>query len=291
LNRGTIPIVARLLSLQTPAQIAIGGARIIAGPGNPSPLTALLRELNETILGRALRFETRDGCSLTLEAAGRRVLRLTEASGLQGAEGCLAAEVLEDENKDDLIKLMEALARPRQELRVTISARGVAGDGVSVGLPVALLADLLLIELNDPNGPGSASDAPPADAEPPAPAARQASPSSPGGSISLARFVQALAPTLMASVIRGGEADGATDGPEEMVTHLQGFLDDESDALHRQLDLVSGNPGSPACMVLGSSMFEGQGVLFARSEDASLLALFEGNPSQSLMRAWAGARA
>jgi hypothetical protein len=290
LNKGTIPIVARLLSLQTPAQIAVGGARIIAGAGDPSPLTALLRELNETILGRALRFETNNGCSLTLEAAGRRVLRLTEAMGLPGAEGCLAAEVLEDENKDDLIKLMEALARPRQELRVTISARGVAGDGVSVGLPVALLADLMLIDLNDPNGPDSASAAAAPDPEPPAPASVHAATTSSGGKVSLARLVQALGPILMASVIRGGEADGATDGPEEMVTHLQGFLDDEAESLQRQLDLVSGNPGSPACMVLGSSMFEGQGVLFARSDDASLLALFEGNPSQSLIRAWADAK-
>jgi hypothetical protein len=208
---------------------------------------------------------------------------------MPGAESCLAVDVLEDEQKDDLIKLMQAFASPRQELRVTISARGVAGEGVSVGLPVALLADLLLIELNDPAEPDSAETL--ATPEPEAGIGTSGPADSPHGAPrSLGRFVQALGPMLMASVIRGGEADGMTEGPEEMVGHLQGFLDDEADALHRQLDLVSGNPGGSACMVLGGVLIEGQGVLCARSDDALLLALWEGSPAHSLIRAWTEAR-
>jgi hypothetical protein len=284
LNKATIPIVARLQALQTPASFAADGARLIADAGTPSPLTALLREVNETILGRALRFDGTGGASLTLEASGRRVLRVTDVRGLPGADTCLAVDVLEDEQKDDLIKLMQALATPRQELRVTISARGVAGEGVSVGLPVALLADLMLVELNDPTG-GENTDEPilpesAATAEPEAlPAGRN-----------LVRFAQALGPTLMAWVIRGGEGDGSTDGPEEMVTHLNGFLDEEVDDLQRQLDLVSGRPREAVCAILGTAIIEGQGVLCARSDDAVLLALFEGSPSHAVLRAWAEAR-
>jgi hypothetical protein len=284
LNKATIPIVARLQSLQTPARFAVDGARVIADATTQSPLTALLREMNETILGRALRFDGSGGTSLTLEASGRRVLRVTDARGLPGAEACLAAEVLEDDLKDDLIKLMQALAVPWQDLRVTISARGVAGEGVSVGLPVALLADLLLVDLNDAAG-GEVGEEPAlpemtAEIQPEAlPAGRN-----------LAGFARALGPTLMAWVVRGGADDGSTDGPEEMVTHLQGFLDEELDALHRQLDLMSSQPGGPACTLLGTAMINGQGVLCARSGDAILLALFDGSPSQALIRAWAEAR-
>lgn len=285
MNRGTIPIVARLLALQTPAEIAADGARVIARAGSSNSLTALLPEVNETILGRALRFEGSGGARLTLEASGRRVLRVTEALGLQGAETCLAVDVLEDEQKDDLIKLMQELTTPRQELRVTISARGVAGEGVSVGLPVALLADLLLVDLNDPAVSDSDETVEAAEIAPIA-----ATGATILAGISLARFVQSLSPTLMAWVIRGGEADGSTDGAEEMVTHLQDFLADEAEALQRQLDLVAGQPGGPAYMVLGTAMVDGQGVLCARSADAILLALFEGNPTQSLTRAWAEAR-
>jgi hypothetical protein len=98
-----------------------------------------------------------------------------------------------------------------------------------------------------------------------------------------------MGPTLMAWVIRGGEADGSTGGVEEMVSHLQGFLDDEVESLHRQLDLVSGQPGRPGCIVLGTAMIDGQGVLCARSDDAILLSLFDGSPAQSLLSAWAEA--
>lgn len=285
MHKATIPIVARLRALQTPAQFAVGGARVIADSGSSSPLAALLREVNETILGRALRFEGSGGTSLTLEASGRRVLRVTDARGLPGAEACLAVDVLEDEQKDDLIKLMQAIAAPRQELRVSISARGVAGEGVSVGLPVALLADLMLVELNDPTGTDNAEDG----------TAVDFAPSTDGEALPAGRrldvFVQSLGPALIAWVIRGGEADGSADGAEEMVTHLHGFLDDEVEALQRQLDLVSGQPGAPACLVLGTEMTDGQGVLCARSGDEILLALFEGSPSQGLMSAWAEARA
>jgi hypothetical protein len=288
LNKATIPIIARLRSLETPVHIVGGSARLIADTSNPSPLTMLLREVNETILGRALRFETSGGTSLTLEAAGRRVLRLSDATGMPGAESCLAVDVLEDEQKDDLIKLMQAFAAPRQELRVTISARGVAGEGVSVGLPVALLADLLLIDLNDPDEPGGTETLPPPEPEAEIVTFNRAD-AAHAAPRNLARFVQALGPILMASVIRGGEADGTAEGPEEMVGHLQGFLDDEADALQRQLDLVSDRPGGSACLVLGGAPIEGQGVLCARSGDAILLALWEGSPAQSLIRAWAEA--
>jgi hypothetical protein len=283
LNKATIPIIARLKALQTPAVFAADGGRVIADAGSANPVTALMRAMNETILGRALRFDGTGGASLTLEVSGRRVLRVTDARGLPGAEACLAVEVLEDEQKDDLIKLMQALAVPRQELRLTISARSVAGEGVSVGLPVALLADLMLVDLNDP-GAGEAPD----DTGSPEESAPEAQDLPTGRN--LLRFAQALGPTLLSWVVRGGADDEATEGPEEMVTHLQGFLDDETEALHRQLDLITGVPGAAACAVLGTALIEGQGVLCARSGDAFLLALFDGRPSGVLLQAWADAR-
>jgi hypothetical protein len=161
----------------------------------------------------------------------------------------------------------------------------VVGEGVSVGLPVALLADLLLADLNDPTGADEAGPA----AEPDSDAAAGDEAQVTTGR-SLARFVDAFGPTLMAWVIRGGDADGSCGGVEEMVSHLQGFLDEEVEALHRQLDLVSGQPGRPACTVLGTALVEGQGVLCARSDGAILLALFDGSPGLSLLNAWEAAR-
>ncbi|MFC3088729.1 hypothetical protein [Tabrizicola soli] len=284
MNRGTLPIVARLTALQTPARLAPGGARVVAEIGHRNPLAAILREVNETILARSLCFESGSGSSLTLEVAGRRVLRLTGATGLAGAETCLAAPVLEDEHKDALIKLLQALAAQRSELRVMSAPPGRGSDGVSVGLPVALLADLCLIELNDA---GEAEEPEPV-AEPPEPATGVEIEA--GDEAFLVRFAARMGPTLAAWLISGGSRDGKSDGPEEMVSHLRGFLDDESESIARQLDLVSMVPAGPVCIALGAALSEGHGILCARAEGGTLLGVIEGDATQSLLTAWNAAR-
>jgi hypothetical protein len=309
LNRGTLPIVARLQSLQAPSRLAPGGARVIADFHDPNPLAALLREVNETILARALMFESSGGASLTLEISGRRVLRLTSATGVSGAERCLAAPALEEEQKDDLIKLLQAVAAPRNELRVMSSPPEREIDGVSVGFPVALLADLCLIELNEIAGSDAREPEPapvPAPepevlAEPEAEATPEPEPAPPentvevvqvsDGAAFLSRLAQDTGPALMAWLISGGVEDGRTEGPEEMVSHLQGFLEDELEALTRQLDLVSMVPAGPVCLVLGATLVSGHSILCARSGDGILLGVIEGDGTQTLLRAWNSASA
>jgi hypothetical protein len=335
-NKGTLPIVARLKALQEPAQVAPGGARMIAGLQEASQLTALLRELNETILARSLRFESSGGTSLTLDVAGRRVLRLTEVNGIGGADACLAAHALEDEHKDDLTRILQAVAAPRQELRVTSGPMERETDGMSVGLPVALVADLLLVELNDlpgagdddraaqraaaapegrrvraaplqtapatqPSAPGQSSAisdlralrqaraaaATPDEAAPPAEAAAEAA--SPVTGL-MGRLARGMGPSLMAWLILGGDEDGATEGPEEMVSHLRGFLEDEGDPVLRQLDLVSNHPGAPICLILGAALVEGHSVLCARAGTAILLGVIEGDATLPLLAAWSAAQ-
>jgi hypothetical protein len=297
-NKALQPILSRLTALSTPAQVAPGGARVIADMTHPNPLAALLRELNETILARALRLDSSDGSSLTLDVAGRRVLRLSEASGVTGAERCLAAGTLEDDYKDDLLKLLQAVAAPRHELRVTSRPLPNPSEGLSVGLPVALLADLLLIELNDAPLAQLAEPAQPPrrsarvialTPEAPAPAPAPEAPSAPEV-LDLERFSATVGPALIAWVIQGGAHDGGSGGPEEMLSPLQTFLADEAEAVVTQLDRAATLPGGPICLVLGASLVEGHSVICARSGDGLLLGVVEGDATQRLLRAWAGAR-
>ena len=288
MNKGTLPIVARLRSLQAAARFVPGGGRVIAEIYDSNPLAQLLRVANETMLGRSLQFESAAGPSLTLDVAGRRVLRLTSAIGLPGAESCLGVEVLEDEHKDDLIKLLQALAAPRQELWVTAGPIGRGGEEVSVGLPVALLADLVLIDLN------KADDAD-LDPEPvielavPEPEPITTVPdrtAGTGGGTNLAGFADAFGPDLLAWLIARGGDSGKSSGPEEMVTHLQGFLDDEIESVDRQLDLLSAMPGDPICMILGATLVEGHSILCARLRSDLLLGVIEGDSTRATLDAW-----
>lgn len=281
MNRGTLPIIARLQSLQTTSRIVSGGARVIAETTDRHPVAQLLRAANETMLGRTLRFDSAAGPSLTLDVAGRRVLRLTDAHGLPGAESCLGLEALEDEHKDDLIKLLQAVAAPRHELRVTSGPIGRGGDQVSVGLPVALLADLLLIELNA-TGPDEAPAEVPESAPPPL---EEIVASGSG----LSGFAGAMGPSLVAWLIAGGAEDGQTAGPEEMVSHLQGFLDDERPSLERQFDNLSTLPDDPICMTLGATLVEGHSIVCARIGPAILLGVVEGDATTATLGAWRSA--
>ncbi|MCU0902330.1 MAG: hypothetical protein MUE83_00465 [Tabrizicola sp.] len=280
MNKGTLPILARLHSLQADPRIVPGGGRVIAEMQDRNPLAQLLRAANETMLGRSLEFVSSAGPSLTLDVAGRRVLRLTASHGLPGAESCLGVEVLEDEHKDDLIKLLQAVATPRNELSVISGPLQRGGAEVSVGLPVALLADLLLIDLNA-IGPGEPL---PEEEEVETPVAETQVIQLSGKSMH--DFARGIGPTLVAWLILGGEDSGQQDGPEEMVSHLQGFLDDEHEAVLRQLDLVANTPGGPICLMLGVTLIEGHSILCARLQDAVLLGVIESDGLQAALAAW-----
>jgi len=290
-NKALLPILARLHSLQSPAIIDPAGGRLIAAAMDPSPITAVMREINETMLGRSLTFHSDAGPNMTLEVAGRRVLRMAAAEGLARADTCLSAPALEDGQKDDLIRLLHALAIPGRTLRVVSTPISNEAEGVSVGLPVALLADLMLVELNgieaetpEPEPEPETTEEPAADT--PAPVLQAAT-----GASLLGRFARANGQVLMAWMIAGGEEDGATYGPEEMVSHLLGFLEIEGEALSQQLDLISTVPGAPVCIALGANLAVGNGILCARASNGFLLALIDGDSTQTILRAWTAALA
>ncbi len=320
MNKGTLPVISRLHALRTVANLAPGGARVIAAGSDHNPLAALLCEINETVLGRTLTFESGTGSSLSLEVSGRRVLRLTAAVGLPEAEDLLEIEALDDEHKDRLIKVVQAAATPGQDLRVRALPMTREVDGVSVGLPVALLADLLLVDLNPLEGGASSApiamadvsempaapvqlsgrrsvNIPTPEPEPeiapasPAPTADETrGPATPAvGGLFLGAFARAFGAELVAWLIVGGEEDGATDGPDEMVSHLKDFLADEVDALNQQLGTVSAGPEDPVCIVLGATLIEGHSILCARMASGILLGVIEGNAAKTVLRAWASA--
>ncbi|WP_333815852.1 hypothetical protein [Tabrizicola sp.] len=290
MNRATLPILSRLRSLQATSSFAPGGARVIAAADDRNPLAQLLRAVNETMLGRSLQFDSASGPSLTLDVSGRRVLRMTSAIGLPGAESCLGIETLEDEHKDDLIKLLQAIAAPRHELRVTSGPIGRGGEQVSVGLPVALLADLLLIDLNE-SEPGHLAP----ETDEPAPVEPEGAPSAPSSfqpasedDSGLADFAAAFGPDLVAWLIVDGEDAGKSNGPEEMISHLRTFLEDEREAVDRQLDALSPTPGAPICVLLGATLIDGHSILCARLSAAPILGVVEGDGTSAALAAWRG---
>lgn len=291
MNKAVLPILARLQALQKPSQVAPGGARVIADLAHPNPLATLFRELNETILARSLLVESSGGSSLLFDVAGRRILRLREATGLPDGDGCLQAEMLEDEHKDDVVRLLRSLALPRHELRVTSRPLTGEGDGVSVGLPVTLIAELAGVELNEVAGPepDPAIAAAPAAPDRPVPVVAMPEPEPAAGAPRLGRFAAELGPALAAWLIRGGAEDGQAQGHDEMLSHLQGFAEEEAASVLAQLDRVAAQPGDPVCLLVGATLVDGHSIVCARAEGGLLLGVIEGDSTPGLARAWAAA--
>lgn len=287
MNKALLPILARLHSLQTPASFDQAGNRLLTDGFNPGPIAAVLREINETMLGRSLAFESDGGPKITLEVAGRRVLRMAAAEGLARAETCLSVPALDDGQKDDLIRLLQALAIPGRALRVVSGPISHEAEGVSVGLPVALLADLMLVDLN-----AIEAEAPKQEQrQEPAPKMPILAVETADDASLLGRFARANGHALMAWMIAGGAEDGASDGPEEMISHLLGFIEGEGEALSQQLDRISTTPGGQICIALGANLGAGNGILCARADGSLLLALIDGDSTQTMLKAWTEAMA
>jgi hypothetical protein len=277
LNTIKPPFHPRLQALQAASVFAPGARRVIAVAGAARPLAALLREVNETVLGRNLRFETDAGASLAIDVAGRRLLRVTAASGVAGAETCLATKVLGHAQQDDLARLLQTFATRGCELRVMAAPLDRGGEGMSIGLPVARLADLLAIDLNQ------------MDDEPEVALVHEA------GLGFLPKIAAEMGDGLMAWLIQPGDAGAdaslvESGGPDEMVEHLQAFLTDEMTALTAQLDMVTLKPGDPVCTVLGTTLLEGHSILCVRAEGSVLLGVIAGDAAASVLRAWNAAR-
>ena len=105
----------------------------------------------------------------------------------------------------------------------------------------------------------------------------------------LSGFAGAMGSGLVAWLISGGSEDGRTAGPDEMVSHLQGFLDDEREALEGQFDTLSSAPGDPICMTLGATLLEGHSILCARIGPSVLLGVVEGDATKATLAAWRAA--
>jgi hypothetical protein len=107
-----------------------------------------------------------------------------------------------------------------------------------------------------------------------------------GTEADLAGFAQGFGAELLAWLIVGGDGDGQSNGADEMVSHLRGFLDDERPSVDRQLDQLASASGGPVCVILGASLIEGHSILCARMQEGLLLGVIEGDGTRAALAAW-----
>lgn len=146
------------MSLSAKVQAILARARAAARPADdparPVPggtaadrLAAMLAEVEDAVLPRALHFAARDGSRLTVEARGRRLARVTAAEGPAApagwAEALAAAEADPAAEAAQMARLLIAFAEAGEGATVAAAPSDLPASFVRPGQPVPALAEAI----------------------------------------------------------------------------------------------------------------------------------------------------
>jgi hypothetical protein len=171
----TLPsrIEAILAQARAAARPADGPARLLDGATGNARVAAILAEIGEVVLPRALSFSGTDGSRITIEARGRRLAKITAAEGapaltgwevaLAGAEADPAAEVAQ------MARMIAAFAAAAGAVSVIVAPSTLPASFVRPGHPTDALARAIG-SLDDAAGAAAGTAPGAAPAEPPRPA-------------------------------------------------------------------------------------------------------------------------
>ncbi|MGB5871970.1 MAG: hypothetical protein WBH04_17405 [Albidovulum sp.] len=145
------PAVSRkLAALGADKSIFRQGARVLSNGKSPTPLAALLDEVDNTVLKRDLTFRLADSL-LSMTVAGRRVLTLVAASqDLSDAQALIALPLSHDEPEGftALTAVLQQFTGQKDSLTVESAHSANTGSPTSIGIPVSRLAEALGLDLD-----------------------------------------------------------------------------------------------------------------------------------------------
>lgn len=247
----------RIDAMQIASRFDDNNARIIVS-GKPQDNAAkLLCEINETVLARCLQFETDAGAALNLDVAGRRVLRIS-------GDSAAGEQLSEEDGADEVLQAIRDLAEGAEEITVTTATLPKGSDSGTFGLPVAHIAELMSVDLNE--GPGSA----PASAAKPS-AAKQ--------------FLLQVDGAKAWLIVEGADA-GASSGDGDLVKILHQSADKDTAGMKAQLDQMAAGADSAVCVVVGSMSEKRNLIVCLRVADQLAIAVISADILGSVLLAW-----
>lgn len=143
-------LAQKLAALGATDDLYADGARVISQGGTPSPLAAVLRAVDETVLDRILVFAAGE-TTVSIIASGRRLRGLSEVTPAYDAATSLIGETISREDPstlDNSFALLSDLLDAADPLTVRSMPATRFGSGGERGVPAADLAKLWQIDLN-----------------------------------------------------------------------------------------------------------------------------------------------
>ena len=268
-------LLPRLDAMQTPSRFDSNGARIISAMPQDN-VVRLLTEINETVLARSLQFATGTGAKLSMDVAGRRVLRIsdiTDSNGNSAPDAIVGKELSQEDTENGFLSVIRDLAEGAESITVSAAALEKAGDGGAGGLSVSHIAELMSVDLHGQTA--APVSTPPISA--PAP-----------GPTSVASQFLAHLTGARAWFIAKGADTGASFGDPAIVDVLRQSAENGAKGIMAQLDQLGPGAGEPICAVIGNLSQEGTSIICLRTEDQLALAVIPANLLGSVVSAWRG---
>jgi hypothetical protein len=140
-------LAQKLAVLSAQEAVDSSGARVISEGGSPAPLSAMLREIDDTVLERCLAFEC-GGNSIRIIAAGRRMRGILDVSPTSDAD--VIGQVLSREEPDlvqDAHDALQDLCGSAEKMTVRSLPPEPFGNGGERGISAVGLAELWNVAL------------------------------------------------------------------------------------------------------------------------------------------------
>lgn len=242
---------------------ATDNARVLSAVTPESALVAVLQEIDTTVLGRRLEFTNEADAGLSIDVAGRRILRVAglkpETYASEFAD--LVGTALEDSDSvevDLFLQALQVLAEDTAELFVTASPLP-RGQGGGLGCSAATLADAWDLELYAEADTAPNSDNP------------------------IDRLMALCGPAATALVLFEDGLPAKQDGTKDAAMALANLAMDGISALHQTTEVEQ-----PPCLLLTNPANPAEVLLWAGDDARSVLMVLPSDQRAQAIKAWAG---
>ncbi len=248
----SVDLLARLNTLQEEPQFNPAGQRIISLGDPADNATAILNEIDQTILARQLSFTTGSGDVLSLDVVGRRALRVVAGGGAVEAGKYLT----ESDDLDDFLQMVLGFGHEAKEVSVINNEPSEGLDSSIVGLAAArMMKRIKDIEYAPESG-------------------------------SVAQKILNRIPDADIWLIIRGEDAGESFGDNDLIETLREFADSQLESIDSHLDSLAQKPDAAVATIIGNLSGDGKVMLCLRTGDQLAFAVLPTGSVSTTMLAW-----
>lgn len=248
-------LAQKLAALSSEGETFENGRRVISDGTEPAVLTAILAEVDMTVLPRKLTFRM-DASEITLVAGGRRLRGLVRASkDIKGVTGVLGKALSREEPEiiDGLRGILDQFIATASQLTVESDEPDAMGGQTEAGVTAKTLADMWDVTIN-------------------------VAPATP-----MQTFLRACGPLATAWIVLADNQANTTGGDGTQLNALKDALDHQWSKFSGSVDQLTGEAGF---ICLNNALGDVGSVAIAKLAGEAALICYDANNMSELHEAW-----